>query len=103
MLVAARICTEFAANNSYESFAEDFLRQQGLIRQIQTVGEAASRVTDTMRHTLPGIPWADIIGMRHRLVHDYGRIDIETVWETIEDDLPKLIASLEPLGLESTD
>lgn len=103
MLLAAQICVDFAAHNSYEAFLEDKLRRQGLLKAIQNIGEAAAHITDTTRRRLSGVPWVDIVALRHRLVHDYNRIDAEAIWETIQRDLPELIAVLQPLGLESTD
>jgi uncharacterized protein with HEPN domain len=48
---------------------------------------------------MPDLPWVDIIGMRHRLVHSYGRVDYYVVWRTANEDLPPLIARLESLDL----
>lgn len=45
---------------------------------------------------VPGIPWDDIIGMRHRLVHAYFDINLDTLWRAAQQDLPELIAALEP-------
>jgi len=50
-----------------------------------------------MRRTHPEIPWAEMIGMRHRLIHEYFRVDLRVVWETVQRDLPRLIALIEPL------
>lgn len=45
----------------------------------------------------PEIPWADIIGMRHKVVHDYLGIDEDIVWQVVTEDLPKLVTALEPI------
>jgi uncharacterized protein with HEPN domain len=50
----------------------------------------------TARVEIPGIPWKDIIGMRHRLVHAYFDINLDVLWRTVQEDLPSLIAALEP-------
>lgn len=47
--------------------------------------------------THPEIPWADIIGMRHKAVHDYLGVDEDIVWQVVTEDLPRLVAALEPL------
>jgi len=59
------------------------------------VGEAATRVSFETRRRYPGIPWQDIIGMRHRLVHGHDAVDQGKLWDTLVDDLPALIADLE--------
>jgi uncharacterized protein with HEPN domain len=46
----------------------------------------------------PEIPWADIIGMRHKVVHDYLGVDEDIVWQVVREDLPKLVAVLEPIA-----
>jgi uncharacterized protein with HEPN domain len=62
---------------------------------LQIVGEAASQVSAEFRSANPEIPWDEIVGMRHRVVHDYLGIDEEIVWKTVGDDLPALIRILE--------
>jgi uncharacterized protein with HEPN domain len=64
---------------------------------IQVVGGAATKVSDAFKTAHPEIPWKATSGMRHRLVHDYTRIDGPTVWRVVQTDLPPLIAQLEPL------
>jgi len=61
---------------------------------VQIVGEAASRVSDARRALLPGIPWHQIVGIRHHLVHGYEDIDADILVKTVREDLPPLIASL---------
>jgi uncharacterized protein with HEPN domain len=64
---------------------------------IQIVGEAASRLSETTRAALPHLPWQDMIGMRHRLVHGYGHIVFSIVWKTATEALPTLIDALEQI------
>ncbi len=59
------------------------------------LGEAARRVSDEFQSSHPAIPWEDIIGMRHKIVHDYLAVDEDIVWEVVTTDLPSLIPSLE--------
>jgi uncharacterized protein with HEPN domain len=68
-----------------------------LVKAIEIVGEAAYQISEPTRDELPSIPWADIIGMRHRLVHAYFDINIDILWQTVQGDLPNLIAQIEPL------
>ncbi len=67
------------------------------LKALETIGEAASRISDTFRSAHPEIPWREIIGMRNRLIHAYFEVDIDKVWETIQDDLPPLIDHLQLL------
>lgn len=97
ILIAARQTVEFTEGKSAEDFQGDRVLQYAVMRLIQIIGGAASKVSRETREAHPDIPWEDVIGMRHRLIHDYFRVDIEKVWETVRDDLPPLIAVVEPL------
>ena len=66
-----------------------------LVKDVEIIGEAASRVSAETRMEWPDIPRLDIVAMRHRLTHGYFDIDPDIVWSTVTDDLPPLIAQLE--------
>jgi uncharacterized protein with HEPN domain len=97
MLLAARKAQRFTQGTSWEHFHSDDLLQNATMRQIQIVGEAARKISPEFKQAHPEIPWHEIIGMRHRLVHDYFQIDPVRVWEVVEKDLPVLISLIEPL------
>lgn len=65
------------------------------MKVIEIVGEAASKVSPLTQDQLSGIPWIPIRHMRHRLVHDYFRINLDIVWQTIQEDLKPLISALD--------
>ena len=96
MLLAARDAEEFASESTFAKFECDRLRQHALIKAIEIIGEAASRVSARTQDLNPEIPWREIVGMRNRLVHAYFEVDVELLWETVQRDIPKLIALLEP-------
>ncbi len=97
MLVAARDAVAFAEGLSYSQFATDRRSQLAILKSVEIVGEAAACLGAETRESHPGIPWREIVGMRHRLVHAYFDIDLRLVWDTVRNDLPVLIAKLEPL------
>lgn len=74
------------------------LLQDGVIRQIQIIGEAAKRLSSQFRSRTATIPWADVSGMRDKLVHDYMGVDLEAVWHTAVRDVPALATELEQMG-----
>jgi len=61
------------------------------------IGEAARQVSREFTVTHPEVPWEKIIGMRHKVVHDYLGVDEDIVWQVVTEDLPKLVEALEPL------
>ena len=65
------------------------------MRRLEVLGEAARRVSAATRADLPGLPWRQMIGMRNRMIHEYDRVDLAVVWETVVRDLPPLITALE--------
>lgn len=73
-----------------EAFDRDELLQTWVVHHIQIVGEAVRKLSDALRSEHPEIPWAEIIGMRNIVVHDYFGVDTEEVWAAVERDLPDL-------------
>ncbi len=70
------------------------LIQDGVIRQLEVVGEAVKLLSEEMRAKHPHVPWQDIAGMRDKLIHGYFGVDLEKVWLTARDDLPQLKAAV---------
>ena len=66
-------------------------------RQIEIIGEAAGKVSDSFQQQHPEIPWRGIVGQRHVLAHDYGEVDHQRIWKVVTDHIPQLIECLEPL------
>lgn len=97
MLDAAREAVNFAATHERVDLDRNHLLALGLVKVIAIIGEAAARVSEDARQTLPDVPWSQIVGMRNRLVHGYFDVDLDRVWDTIVDDLPSLISSLEQI------
>lgn len=74
------------------AFLASTLVQDGVIRNLIVVGEAVKNLSTDLRESEPSTPWKSIAGMRDVLIHDYLRVNLEQVWETVARDLP-------PLGL----
>jgi uncharacterized protein with HEPN domain len=97
MLLAARDAVEFVANLDEAKFHASKLHQNAVIRSIEIIGEAGGKVSRDFQQDHPEIPWSAIVGMRHRLIHDYNEVDLDLVWDVARGRLPDLIAILEPL------
>lgn len=81
---------EYLQGVGESQFNDTHLLQDGVIRQIEIIGEAVRHLSKDIRHTYPEIPWQDVAGMRDKLIHDYFGVDVEKVWLTAQEDLPVL-------------
>lgn len=95
MLDAARGAHAATEGVSREAFDADENLRLAQAHRIQIIGEAARLVSPAGRAAHPEIPWRQIAGMRHRIVHDYLNVRYGVVWEVVTCDVPALIASLE--------
>jgi uncharacterized protein with HEPN domain len=97
MLDHAREAHAMAQGKLRDDLDADRQLNLSLVRLLEIVGEAASRVSPDFRAINPEISWPEVIGLRNRLVHAYDRIDFDILWGIVSDDLPQLIGSLEQI------
>jgi len=101
MLDAVEEAMGFAQGRTRQDLEHDRMLVLALMKDIEIIGEAAYQVTQETRQSLPEIPWEDIIGMRHRLVHAYFDINLDILWATVQEDLPALLTILRKVLEES--
>ncbi len=92
---AARDALGFAAGRQRADLDADRMLYSALVWNLTIIGEAAAQLTTETRAALAGVPWAQIVAMRNRLVHGYYLIDPDIVWDTVTTHLPVLIVALE--------
>ncbi len=97
MIEACEDALQFSAGHGREAFDEDKLLLFAVVRAVEIVGEAASQVSRETRDRSPQVPWAEILGMRNRLIHAYFKINTAIVWETVREDIPALLPQLRAL------
>ena len=97
MLDAAQEALSFVQGRSRDELDENRMLVLSLVKDVEIIGEAAYRISEAARGDLPSIPWADVIGMRHRLIHAYFDINLDVLWQTLVEDLPELISLIEPV------
>ncbi|MEW6288077.1 MAG: DUF86 domain-containing protein [Chloroflexota bacterium] len=101
MLENAQRAIQFTEGMDYESFSKDEKTVYAVIRAVEIIGEAAANIPAKVHSEYPGIPWREIKGMRNKLVHHYFGVNMEVVWQTINEDLPMLIKELKSIPIEA--
>jgi uncharacterized protein with HEPN domain len=95
MLDMARKASRLVEGKSRADYDQDELLRLALAHLAQVIGEAARRVSQEFARAHPQIPWKAIVGMRHKVVHDYMAVDEDVVWRTVTEELPSLVGLLE--------
>jgi uncharacterized protein with HEPN domain len=95
MADAARSAQRFLAGRARSDLDSDEMLRFAVVRAVEIIGEAASRVSPATRSQLPALPWPAVIGMRNRMVHAYFDIDHDVVWRTVQGELPALLSLLD--------
>ncbi len=98
MLDTGRLVVNKIAGKSRSDFDADENLRLALTHLIQTFGESARRVSREFQEAHPEIPWSNIIGMRHKVVHDYIEVNYDIVWRVATINLPPLVAELEKIA-----
>jgi uncharacterized protein with HEPN domain len=101
--IAARRIAEFIQGYSVDQFAADEKTWSAVLYQIGVIGEAVKRLSEPFRAAHPETPWAQMAGMRNRVIHGYDAIDFSTVWETVTVSIPAMRAAVAPLMTPETD
>jgi uncharacterized protein with HEPN domain len=97
VLQAARLALDYVRGRTREEFLQDAQFQDAVIRRLEIIGEAVRRVSHEARTAHPTLPWHDMVSMRNVLIHDYDDVDFDIVWDTVQNDLPKLVSALEKI------
>jgi uncharacterized protein with HEPN domain len=86
---------QFTQDMDLDSFRDDPKTIAAVERKLQVISEAAVRLGEHAEALCPGLPWGDIRGIGNWLRHQYDRVDIETIWNTLTKDLPPLKAAVQ--------
>jgi uncharacterized protein with HEPN domain len=84
----------YLAGVSEAEFLTNQMLQDACERCIEVIGEAAGSISDMCRERYPEVPWKELKDMRNILIHQYGAVDLQIVYETIQSDLPPIIIAL---------
>ena len=91
---AAEEALSFLIDIEFQNFSQNRMLILSVIKDIEIIGEAASKITIETKTRYDNIPWKDIISMRNRLIHGYFDVDVKLVWNTAKNNIPPLLNSL---------
>ena len=97
MVEASQAALRFMAGRQRGDLQTDQMLLFAVLRAIEVIGEAASKVSEDVRIVNASIPWKAIVGMRNRLIHAYFDVDTEMVWETVQVEIPEILVKLKAL------
>jgi uncharacterized protein with HEPN domain len=92
-----RVIGEHLQGVTHEAFMGDVLRQDAVLRRIEVIGEAATRLSPELRAAHPEVPWQQIRDMRNFLIHVYDQVNCDRVWDTVQQDLAPLRQAVEEM------
>jgi uncharacterized protein with HEPN domain len=96
MADAIEAASSFIGGRRREELDADRMLTFALVRAVEIIGEAASKISAAGRTELPTVPWNSIVGMRNRLVHAYFDVDLDILWNTVTQALPPLRGQIQP-------
>jgi uncharacterized protein with HEPN domain len=97
ILDSARAAMSYASGKTWKQFSADHLLQDAIVRRLEIIGEASSRVSAATQKQYPQLPWQEMKGTRNRIIHEYDSIELDIIWDIIQKDLPLLVSELEKI------
>lgn len=80
----------YASVETFQEFSRNEMAIDAVIRNFEVIGEAARSIPEEVRQKFPHVEWQEIVGFRNVLIHEYFGIDVESVWDTIQKNIPAL-------------
>ena len=90
ILEAIQDIESYIIGHDFDVFMSNSMMRFASIKQMEIIGEAANHITDETKNEFSDVEWAQIIGLRNILVHEYFGVDTRLVWEIIKNDIPGL-------------
>ena len=100
ILAAINKIEKYIIDYDFDRFISDEKTHDAVVREIEIIGEATTHLVTEFKDKYPDVSWQDIKGMRNHLIHEYWDVNLEDIWQTVQEDLPVLKKILQPI-LES--
>jgi uncharacterized protein with HEPN domain len=95
MLDSAKAILSFVKGKRRSSLDKERLLLSAVLRELEIIGEAANKISESTKKRFPYFPWKELVGMRNRLIHAYFDVDHDMIWKTIREHLPTLHKQLD--------
>jgi uncharacterized protein with HEPN domain len=102
MLLSMEKISAYIGTMEKSDFVNDSRTVDAVVRNLEIIGEAASRIPAEYRDAHPGIPWRKVVGLRNRVIHEYFGVDLEIVWSIVKQDLTSLKSEIARLFPDET-
>jgi uncharacterized protein with HEPN domain len=97
MLLSMEKVTSYIGTMDKDSFVKVARTADAVVRNLEIIGEAASRIPEDFRTIHPQIPWRRVVGLRNRVIHEYFGVDLAIVWSVVTDDLPPMKSAVKQI------
>jgi uncharacterized protein with HEPN domain len=97
MLLSMEKITSYIKEMDKDAFVKDARTVDAVVRNLEIIGEAASRIPEEFRINHPQIPWRRATGLRNRVIHEYFGVDLDIVWSVITLDLPPMKSGVQQI------
>ncbi|MDW7773857.1 MAG: DUF86 domain-containing protein [Desulfobulbaceae bacterium] len=98
ILDSGKAIQEYVQGYSFKDFSSDRKTYSAVIREFEIIGEAVGKLPEEIKEKRPDVQWQDIKDFRNLLVHEYFGVDLEIIWQVINDDLPALLDAAEQIS-----
>lgn len=97
ILESSRSALEYMQGKTWEEFSREPLLQDAVVRRLEIIGEASGRVSSETQKKYSHLPWQAMKGTRNRIIHEYDSIELDIIWDIVQQDLPYLVTELEKI------
>ena len=97
ILESSRAALEYMRGKTWEEFSKAPLLQDAVVRRLEIIGEASGRISFETQQKYDHLPWQAMKGTRNKIIHEYDSIELDIIWEIVQQDLPHLVNELEKI------
>jgi uncharacterized protein with HEPN domain len=98
ILESARAILAYMRGKDWDAFSKDQLLQDAVVRRLEIIGEASGRISMETQQRYSYLPWQAMKGTRNKVIHEYDSVQLDIIWDIVQQDLPSLVSELEKIS-----